>query len=810
MAGFTKSVPSVVAFVEVRSSNDNRSAAIAHELAQLGASVEPTFSDAVTHVVYKEGLKRTWIRASKRGVPMVSVSWLESCKHHMKRMPESNFPAILPEEKSSPLPGINQISRWKKMRSMQPCDFDEEMARSAERGEKRRKRVMMANRFKLAEGITPTSSPIPILAMETQPRLLLPEVSSQVGSPVPDTPPSMKERLERMRREQMHEKLATDFASTETSSDEERESTSTMVSHLIHRLDSDDRNREGMCSESDSVEYLLGAFNKKLSSPRDFSKSNKNTSRTVKKSPTCIVQSRRCGLRVAPGNAHHKSLQTNCEENKTLSKELYNQNTSDCEQDSSDRGEKKSDAKKVGEISLAVSPKNINICIPEEKALQADLPPKPILFEKKLVGNKLGKNSIRGESENSTAKDIKRRRSCRVLSKSANEMTSTSLLPYSAHSKSKHTCQLDPNSNEALETNPHSLSSDLIRPKLLKKKRTLFTEPVLNSSLLKPAGENDNTSSEVITGKSDVAFLFGISDNSRPVPAHKTRNNKSVSLSKGKAERPPSKKSVFNTSSNDLVSNAILENSMSVMYGNDTTLTGEGRVSNSRRSIDEFSLSKKPFKGLKNGKSLKRVNLGQINESDGIAEDDGKAHHQTECDRREKLQAGNFKRSRSSSSSDEKAIFSSRKKQKCSTSESDERLSSPMQLNNTQPRLRHARSLVLEPAQVSFGHRVQYSLVVTSLHRQEQELVYSVLKKLGVLHLTNSVEASSTHVVCGEPRRTLNLLRAIAQGCWVLSKEWVFKSLEAGSWLREEEFEMDNELPVVKVIRKFLHLWIVV
>ncbi|GFO36633.1 microcephalin-like [Plakobranchus ocellatus] len=74
---------------------------------------------------------------------------------------------------------------------------------------------------------------------------------------------------------------------------------------------------------------------------------------------------------------------------------------------------------------------------------------------------------------------------------------------------------------------------------------------------------------------------------------------------------------------------------------------------------------------------------------------------------------------------------------------------------------------------------------------REQELVYSVLKKFGVLHLTNSVEASSTHVVCGEPRRPLNLLRAIAQECWVLSKEWVFKSLEAGSSLREEEFDMD-------------------
>lgn len=67
----------VVAYVEVRSGNDNRSAAIAQELRHLGARVEPTFTDAVTHVVFKEGLRRTWIKALKRKVHLVSVSWID-------------------------------------------------------------------------------------------------------------------------------------------------------------------------------------------------------------------------------------------------------------------------------------------------------------------------------------------------------------------------------------------------------------------------------------------------------------------------------------------------------------------------------------------------------------------------------------------------------------------------------------------------------------------------------------------------------------------------------------------------------------
>ena len=68
---------------------------------------------------------------------------------------------------------------------------------------------------------------------------------------------------------------------------------------------------------------------------------------------------------------------------------------------------------------------------------------------------------------------------------------------------------------------------------------------------------------------------------------------------------------------------------------------------------------------------------------------------------------------------------------------------------------------------------------------REQELVYTVLKKLGGFCLTNTVELTSTHIVCGEPRRTLNLLKAISRGCWVLSKEWVKTYLvDVGSCLK--------------------------
>ena len=45
-----------------------------------------------------------------------------------------------------------------------------------------------------------------------------------------------------------------------------------------------------------------------------------------------------------------------------------------------------------------------------------------------------------------------------------------------------------------------------------------------------------------------------------------------------------------------------------------------------------------------------------------------------------------------------------------------------------------------------------------------------------------------THLVCGDERRTLKLMLAVANGAWLLSPQWVTASLEAGRWLPESRF----------------------
>lgn len=63
------------------------------------------------------------------------------------------------------------------------------------------------------------------------------------------------------------------------------------------------------------------------------------------------------------------------------------------------------------------------------------------------------------------------------------------------------------------------------------------------------------------------------------------------------------------------------------------------------------------------------------------------------------------------------------------------------------------------------------STLLTSCRKQHT--VSQVVKALGGFSIADRVCESTTHVVSGGQRRTLNILLGIARGCWILSFEWV-------------------------------------
>lgn len=67
----------------------------------------------------------------------------------------------------------------------------------------------------------------------------------------------------------------------------------------------------------------------------------------------------------------------------------------------------------------------------------------------------------------------------------------------------------------------------------------------------------------------------------------------------------------------------------------------------------------------------------------------------------------------------------------------------------------------------------------------------SIVKSLGMAEIELNVSRRTTHVV-STGVRTMNLLRGIIRGCWLITLEWVLKSLESNVWLNPEEFEMKH------------------
>ncbi|KAM6433609.1 microcephalin [Rhynochetos jubatus] len=98
------------------------------------------------------------------------------------------------------------------------------------------------------------------------------------------------------------------------------------------------------------------------------------------------------------------------------------------------------------------------------------------------------------------------------------------------------------------------------------------------------------------------------------------------------------------------------------------------------------------------------------------------------------------------------------------------------------------------------------TLVMTSMSPEKQNIVIEVVNKLGDFLFSDDVCETTSHVVTGSPRRTLNVMLGIARGCWIVSYEWVLWSLELGHWISEEPYELSSSFPAAPICRLQRHL----
>ncbi|XP_073531497.1 microcephalin [Phyllobates terribilis] len=104
------------------------------------------------------------------------------------------------------------------------------------------------------------------------------------------------------------------------------------------------------------------------------------------------------------------------------------------------------------------------------------------------------------------------------------------------------------------------------------------------------------------------------------------------------------------------------------------------------------------------------------------------------------------------------------------------------------------------------SRKVKRSLVMTSMSTEKQSTIIQVVKKFGGFVFSDEVSETTSHVIAGSPRRTLNIILGIVRGCWILSYDWVLWSLERGNWIPEEPYELSDHFPGAPICRLQRHL----
>uniref|UniRef100_A0A182K3G7 BRCT domain-containing protein n=1 Tax=Anopheles christyi TaxID=43041 RepID=A0A182K3G7_9DIPT len=92
-------------------------------------------------------------------------------------------------------------------------------------------------------------------------------------------------------------------------------------------------------------------------------------------------------------------------------------------------------------------------------------------------------------------------------------------------------------------------------------------------------------------------------------------------------------------------------------------------------------------------------------------------------------------------------------------------------------------------------------LATTNLHTEQSTFVKEAIASLDGFIVEANVTDNTTHLVTLESRRTINLLRALIRGLWILRYEWIVESYRAGRWLPEERFELRDFSRAVQLNR---------
>ncbi|XP_078688259.1 microcephalin-like isoform X2 [Branchiostoma floridae x Branchiostoma belcheri] len=730
----------VVVYVEVRCNDtmENRSKAVAKQLELLGAQVEPKLSREVTHVVFKDGKKSTLDRAIKKGLHLVSVLWVESCREKQVHVNEGLYPISRPDEGSTPV-----LTRIRRYRSMQPKTFEEELAGSAERVRKRRRHHELANRWKTVTGTTPSSTPsknATVYVEDTQDPNSEEITLHSMPLAIPDTPPNMREKMNQLMARQENQ------ASPHISEG------GTMSQKRLFESDN-----SSSCEKKSSAESRL------------VSKDNQQV-------PTDTVSGCNSQTRIESSSEGGKPQRRQSRRLSSLPPTVGEPEGSNPPKQSA-----RSSSGKRRLLSTINNEPAVELIRPQEPAGTAGTN-----RVKKTVGVLSGKRDQTPVSANTV---------CRVSVASqgssidddaqlnSNKRMDSNKENTAAKRKWRVTAHSSGDEDEQVAKKGKQGEKDTV----------VDGEKGVKTGAAIPHWDWDSDSSDglgELAARASARALASLRQGSkRKNSLSNSRGNNYGSNSddtnlkqKGRenagaqnTSTAPEKKVKRRPRGKSLGAIPVEDNAEVVVDLASSQYSVVEPLRPSRRSLEDFAPPQKTSLSRRSGKEGKdsskcsnrrvRSSSGSSNSSDG-----------TKSTRRvtNKQVQRQTKTTSNPTSSDVDSSTSS-------SSAGATRLSCNRRSRQKQ-----------KPGK---------ALVMTSMHTKDQELVMSVIKQLGGFYLERDVTERTTHVVSGNNRRTLNVLSAISRGCWLVSLEWVLKSCEVGRYVEEEPYELHEAFPAAQEAR---------
>ncbi|XP_051772784.1 microcephalin isoform X3 [Ctenopharyngodon idella] len=729
----------VVAYVDVWSASrmEDYSDPFIQQLLDMGAEVSKTLNKQVTHVVFKHGRPSTWKKAQKMGVRIVSVHWVARCKESNEHVDEDLFPAQNEESKF-------HLMNKRTHRCMQPRDFAIKTPENDRRLKKKFDKMM--------EDLIPSS---PVVS-DTSP-FVIDEESGIVYSPSLKRSDSMAQRLREMRAQREHlSPTASQMQDSGPGCDSSLRS-SLGASPTLSFLQQLEEEPLDCLSNSHCHSLKKRDEQEKQNCDKSITKITSKINHAPSESDTAMAM---CNLANGESNEvpplflrSRRSLVNNTGGKKQSTLEnFFHKTTSERKQSTLLKPETENI-----EISteLSGSPERPKSSLPESLTKTNHKNSKSIQHSKELQTN-----SKRSYSRNSSSA-----RGCFTANKNAiNNDESVTFKP--VHKCQRKTsaplCSADSIGDLPSQDDDGEVFEDIFSPanNALKRRVILFgsTSEAVHMSTFHL--EDSNKKSKRLCSKKrkhENIDIKDLVDSSSPVDmmeeiVPETHGSKPECLSECLPQsprfveiklKPLAKKQRTQTRLSSAVLSEVKERKSSVKLSpaNKKNVSTAASPMSSSAVYTEQQIQKflKPDPDLKCGIENRQMGLK-------IA---GKENKSTAY--------GIIERSYEMCS-------------KPDTMKKDKYM------------------------------KKNRSLVMTSMPTEKQEVVFQLVRNLGGFTVVDNVCESTTHVVSGSPRRTLNILLGIARGCWILSFEWILWCLEHRQWVPEEPYELSDHFPAAPVM----------